>query len=229
MESIKAFMAEVRGAASDLKDKVAEIMGKPIWTDSPTLDLEEVAEQIANITGESTSSVEPVISLKNTKAHVDQDISLSEAAHGITGFSITASDLGISGGGAASNKTVSRGNHVHKMPTAADVGAASAQHTHSNYILTSHPANNYIGPSPTATGTSGSSNYVARFDHSHSEYALTGHTHSNWGTTAQPLNSTAAAGTSTNASRADHQHPYPTPAQIGAAALAGSTSQDFFW
>lgn len=52
----------------------------------------------------------------------------SHAAGSITGFGTTAANLGTSAAGSAA--TVSRSDHVHKMPSAADVGAAATAHTH---------------------------------------------------------------------------------------------------
>jgi hypothetical protein len=85
------------------------------------------------------------------------------------------------------SSTASRSNHVHQMPSAADVGAASASHNHdADYADVAH-------------------------DHD-GEYATIGHTHAGGGGAALSDDNpaalgAAAPGTSEEASRADHVHP----------------------
>ncbi len=52
----------------------------------------------------------------------------SHAANAITGLGASSAALGTSAAGVAT--TVSRSDHVHAMPTAANVGAAAASHSH---------------------------------------------------------------------------------------------------
>ena len=92
-----------------------------------------------------------------------------------TGFSASAAALGSSSAGTAT--TVSRGDHVHAMPTAANVSAMS----------TSHAANAITGWGASAaalagTQSPGSATTVSRSDHVHptTGLALSGHTHSTY-------------------------------------------------
>ncbi|HWO57697.1 MAG TPA: tail fiber domain-containing protein [bacterium] len=58
---------------------------------------------------------------------------------------------------------------------------------------------------------------------SHPANAITG-----FGSSAQALGSSQSPGTATTVSRSDHRHPYPTPAQIGAANANGDVNNLFY-
>jgi Chaperone of endosialidase/Phage tail repeat like len=112
-------------------------------------------------------------------------------------------------------------SHTH---TAADVGAAPASHTHTPAEAGAAPAS-HVGATGTAHGaaTTASAGFMSATDKSKLDGIATGATKTPLTSTAgAALASTGAAGTSTDAARADHVHPYPTAAQVGAAAASHS-------
>jgi hypothetical protein len=131
-------------------------------------------------------------------------------------FSSSAAALGTSAAGSANS--VSRGDHVHAMPTAADVGAIAT-----TALTATAPA------ALSSSAAAGSSTSVARLDHVHpfptaanvgaiSTAALTS-------TAPANLASTASAGSSSDVARRDHVHALPTAADVGAVANALVTAK----
>lgn len=100
-----------------------------------------------------------------------------------------------------------RGDHVHPLPTASDIGAAASSHTH-NYAAADHVH-------PVATDTV--DGFMSAADKTKLDGLSSGSSVSPSTTTPKALG-TAAVGTETNFSRGDHVHPLPTAAQIGASA-----------
>jgi hypothetical protein len=97
-------------------------------------------------------------------------------------------------GAAGTASTAARADHTHPRPTAAQIGAAAVSHQHSiadvQGLRTELDDLAVNGGAALAT------------------------------TAPVALGATALAGTSLEAARADHRHPYPTAVQIGAAAAA---------
>ena len=104
----------------------------------------------------------------------------------------------------------SRADHVHGMPTAADVGAAAASHTHNGTQVTID-ASGFDGNLTTGDDT------VQKVAQKVDDLATGGGGPDLSDTAPQDLG-TAAAGVSTEASRADHVHDMPTAADIAVDA-----------
>jgi hypothetical protein len=105
----------------------------------------------------------------------------------------------------------SRQDHVHTMPTAANVGAIAT-----TALTATNPAALSTSAAP------GSSTNVARLDHVHPfpTAANVGAIATTALTTTNPaaLGSAAAPGNSTNVARLNHVHPFPTASDVGAVA-----------
>lgn len=104
----------------------------------------------------------------------------------------------------------SRADHVHGMPTAADVGAAAASHTHNGTQVTID-ASGFDGNLTTGDDT------VQKVAQKVDDLATGGGGPDLSDTAPQDLG-TAAAGVSSEASRADHVHDMPTAADIAVDA-----------
>lgn len=90
---------------------------------------------------------------------------------------------------AGASLLAARRDHVHQMPTAAQVGAAEVSHTHSGYATSSDisaaiTANNSAYVSPNFALISHTHSAYALTSHTHAEYALTSHTHSGYALTS---------------------------------------------
>lgn len=131
------------------------------------------------------------------------------------GVSLTTADAAPLGAVASAgiSNFAAHGDHVHPLPTAAQIGALTT--TQILGLSTATPA------VLTTTGVVGVSTYAARADHSH---AMTTAATSPLFSASSPsaLGSTASAGTAATVARSDHRHIYPTPAQIGAIATTGT-------
>lgn len=135
----------------------------------------------------------------------DTEVSGAVSTHnsGSPHVALTASIPSALGVAAVGNGTASaRDNHVHAMPSAANVGAAAASHSHVEGDL----------PATLATDTEVStavSNHLSGASHA----ALSS-------TTPAALAAAGTVGVGTTVARADHVHIRPTPAEIGAAATS---------
>jgi hypothetical protein len=133
----------------------------------------------------------------------DAEVTSAVSTHnsGSPHVALTANTPAALGVAAVGNGTASaRDNHVHAMPSAAQVGAAATSHSHVEGDL----------PSTLATDTEVStavSNHLSGANH----VALSS-------TTPAPLAAAGTVGVGTTSARADHVHIRPTPADIGAAA-----------
>lgn len=77
-------------------------------------------------------------------------IGAAAASHGThVSYGTTTQALGTASPGSAT--TVSRSDHVHKMPSYTDVGAAAASHSHSQYELLTNKINQWTASSPSET------------------------------------------------------------------------------
>jgi hypothetical protein len=130
--------------------------------------------------------------------------------------------LGAAGAAGAAD-TAARSDHVHPYPTAAQIGAAAASHTHavadgSGAAPLNSPAFTGTPSAPTATaGTSTTQIATTAFVAN----AVAGAGGTTLGNTAgAALAGSGSAGSATTAARSDHVHPYPTAANVGAMATS---------
>lgn len=223
MASLKEFMANISGASADIKNKIIRVIGKTVWEDEPSIDLEKTSTQITAITGESGPLVLPQISLKVVDTHIKKVVGGGTTLYGITDWGSAPASLGSSAA-TGSATTIARGDHVHPYPTPAQIGA----------MATNHAANSITGFGTTAqnlntTGSGGSATTVSRSDHVHqfptaSQVGALASNHPSAAITGlsvdtpQPLDVTPHPGNATTVSRSNHIHAMPTAAQVGAMA-----------
>lgn len=159
------------------------------------------------------SSVVPIITLDAFgRVAALTTTAISGGGGGVSLTTAEAAPLGAVASAGISN-FAAHGDHVHPLPTAAQIGALTT--TQILGLSTATPA------VLTTTGVVGVSTYAARADHSHAmTTAATAPLFS--GTAPSALGTTASAGSSVFVARSDHRHIYPTPAQIGALSTTGT-------
>lgn len=134
---------------------------------------------------------------------------LDGVATGATATPLSSAPPAALGTAAAGTSTsASRGDHVHPLPTPAAIGAAPASHTHTASQISDS----------TATGRA----LITAADAAAGRTALGlgNAATSALSTTNAAALGTAAPGSGTTVARADHVHPMPTAAQVGAGGLA---------
>lgn len=123
----------------------------------------------------------------------------------------TPAPLGTASAGSGEN--ASREDHVHSMPTAADVGAAATVHTHTASQVTDFAE--AVDDRVNALLVQGA-NVTLTYDDTANTLTIASSGGTVGTATPQALG-TAAAGTSLFSSREDHVHAMPTAVQVGAA------------
>jgi len=229
--------------------RIKAILGKDDQFADPDIDLTDTSSQIAAIIGLTGDDSTPEITLHGAKTHVDTSIATPGTAHGITGFGASAAALAATQS-AGTATTVSRGDHVHAIPfgiTGFGASAAALAATQSAGTATTVSRGDHehaipfgitgFATSAAALGTSaaGTSAKVSRGDHVHAMptaanvgAAPTSHTHSDYTTTHSGTAPFVITGiTIVNGIVTDVDTDTLTRADIGAAALAGSSSQQF--
>jgi hypothetical protein len=147
---------------------------------------------------------------------------LSTSEQSATGSGVELSDTNPSALGTVApgiGDEASRFDHIHPMPTAANVGA----------IATTALAD--TNPQPLGTAAPGNATTVSRSNHVHllPSAAAIGAIATSALSNANPSNlGTVNSGVSTNVSRSDHVHTMPTAAQVGVAQVRARLTKNAF-
>lgn len=140
----------------------------------------------------------------------DTEVTSAVSAHaGTAGHEALSSTTPAALGTAAvgTGTTTARADHVHAMPTAANVGAAAVSHTHAQSDVTSLTADLALKApiaSPVFTGTPAAPTVAA--DTNTTQLATTAFVVGQAASVAPVMNGTVAVGTSLRYARQDHVH-----------------------